>query len=604
MARATPNRCATRRVRRALVAATALVVVLLAGPLAGAAGAHASVIETRPTPAEVLEESPRKVEVWFTSGVDVRLGGVFVYDGNGDRVATGTLRQPTPDHLVLPLAEELGDGTYIVTYRTVSEEDSHTMQGTWTFQVGDASVPTADVDAVAAGILAGQRADRAVAIGWATARWVVFASMALLVGGVVFGAVLWPRARDARVTRRIVTAGWIALTASTVVGTLLFGAYARGGGLGDALDPDVLRDTLDTRFGKVWVARLVVLLVAFVVLRVLFARRPAATARLPQWWVPVAAVLGVVLVCSPGLAGHASTGDHRTLALVVDGLHVAAMAIWLGGLVVLAAAVLPRDDVDEVRTASRRFSRVAMVCVGVLVVTGVVQAWRTLGGLDALRDDEYGRILVVKIVVFVLLLVVATFSREITQRVFAVRAPERELVPTVRGGALDLADVEDTGGHDDEPPDARARELTHLRRSVWAEVAIGAVVLVVTALLVNSAPPADATDARETAAVVTIQHRQVILDVTATPGATGFNDLHVNTYSPEGTPLDVQTVEMTLALPARDVPPMAVPLRELGPGHYLSPGLDIPLAGTWELRATVRLGPVDRVDLVGELGIR
>ena len=40
------------------------------------------------------------------------------------------------------------------------------------------------------------------------------------------------------------------------------------------------------------------------------------------------------------------------------------------------------------------------------------------------------------------------------------------------------------------------------------------------------------------------------------------------------------------------------------PGHYLSPGLDIPLAGTWEIRSTVRTGPVDRVDLTGDLEIR
>lgn len=590
--RAMPNRRAIRRGIGAL-AAFGLGLVLLAGPLAGLAAAHADVVALRPAPAEVLDESPTSVRIWFSEGVDVRLGGVFVYDGKGDRVETGRLRQPSPERLVLPIPDELSDGSYIVTWRAVSE-DSHPLQGTWTFHVGAASASTGAVDAVAAGLLAGQEADRAVALGWGIARWVVFASLALLVGGAVFGSVIWPSARDARATRRVVTAGWVGLTAATVIGTLLFGAYSRGASLVDALDPAVLRETLDTRFGHVWLLRLGVLVVAFGLLRVLFARRPAATRRLPEWWLPAAGVVGVVLVSTPGLAGHASTGDHRVVALVGDGLHVAAMAVWLGGLAVLAVTVLRGDDVDEMRTVSHRFSRVALGCIGVLIATGAVQTWRLVGGLDALREEEYGRILVVKLVVFALLLVVASFSREVVGRVLP-------RVPAVRGAAVDLASRPDP-----EPVDVgteRARDLRRLRRSVWAEVALGALVLAVTAVLVNAAPPTDATAARPGATGVTIEDRRVTLDVTATPGAAGLNDLHVNTYSPRGTPLAVDAVEMTLALRERDIAPLVVPLRQLGPGHYLSPGLDIPLAGTWQVRATIRLGPVDRVDLTGDLGI-
>ncbi len=597
MARATSNWSATRRWRVALVAAATLVLALLAGPLAGAAGAHASVVQVSPGPAAVLESSPESVRIDFTEGVDVGLGGIFVYDGNGDRVPVGELRQPAAHRLVLPIDAELADGSYIVTWRAVSE-DSHPIQGTWTFHVGSASASATEVDAVASGLLASQEADRVVAVGWAIARWVVFASLALLVGGVAFGAAIWPRARDARVTRRIVAAGWIGLTASTAVGALLFGAYSRGGGLGDALDPEILLDTLDTRFGKVWLARLALLVVSFVALRVLFSRRPAATTPLPRWWLPVAAVVGVGLVSAPGLAGHASTGDHRVLALLADGLHVAAMSVWLGGLVVLAAAVLPRPDADEVRVASQRFSRVAFWCVVTLAVTGAFQTWRVVGGLGALRDEEYGRILVVKLVVVAVMLVVASFSREITGRAFP--APREVTVPVVRGAAIDVDEAPESRPE----PDDDGRELRRLRRSVWCEVAIGALVLVVTALLVNAAPPSDRAGGREGATGVTIEHPRVTLDITATPGAAGINDVHVNTYSPAGTPLAVDAVEMTMSLPARNLAPLVVPLRQLGPGHYLSPGLGIPIAGTWTVQATIRLGPVDRVDVTGELEIR
>jgi copper transport protein len=270
---------------------------------------------------------------------------------------------------------------------------------------------------------------------------------------------------------------------------------------------------------------------------------------------------------------------------------------------------MPRRDVHELRDATRRFSRVAMACVVTLIGTGGFQVWRIVGGLDALRDEEYGRILVVKLVVFAVMLVVASFSREIVARVFArgsaVDGGAVEL-PVVRGGAVDVgdrpaADPGPTGGLTDAE---RASELRRLRGSVWAEVALGALVLVVTALLVNAVPPAGGAAAREGATGVTVEDPRVTLDITVAPGLAGPNDVPVNTYSPQGTPLAVDAVEMRLALPDRNIAPLVVPLRQLGPGHYLSPGLDIPLAGTWELDATIRLGPVDRVDLTGELEIR
>jgi copper transport protein len=587
----------------AVLVALVVAVLALAGPLARPAGAHASVTEVSPGAGEALSESPSVVKVTFTEGVDVDRDALTVYDGSGERIAVGPLRQRAPNRLVVPIRETLDDGAYIVTWRGISE-DTHSISGTWTFRVGDAPVAGADVEALASRLLADQQADRVVAVGWGIARGMVFASMAVLVGGVVFAAVVWPRARDSRRARQLMMAGWIALLASTVLGVLFFGAYSQGGNLSDVVDLDVLRDTLDTRFGTVWLARVGILVGALVLVRMMFARRPAAEYPLPAWWYAGAAVLGGALVCTPGLAGHSSTGDHRAVALMVDSVHVAAMAAWLGGLAVLAAAVMPRRDLGELRVVVPRFSRVAMGCVVALVVTGVAQSWRLVGGLDALRDSEFGRVLVVKLVVFALLLVAATLSRELVGRLVPLPRRERDVsteldrekVPVVRGAAVD-----DVAGASDR---RSARELAALRRSVWAEVALGAAVLVVTALLVNAAPPADSATASVGAQGVTLRDPAVVVDITATPGAAGLNDLHVYTFTPEGAPLDVDAGELTLAQPQKGIAPLYAPLRELAPNHYFSPALEIPLSGAWEVVVTVRLGPVDRVDLTGTLAIR
>ena len=49
-------------------------------------------------------------------------------------------------------------------------------------------------------------------------------------------------------------------------------------------------------------------------------------------------LVGIALAATPALAGHASTGRWVVLAVIVDVLHVLAMAVWIGGLVALGLA--------------------------------------------------------------------------------------------------------------------------------------------------------------------------------------------------------------------------------------------------------------------------
>src|SRR5262249_56574306 len=130
------------------------------------------------------------------------------------------------------------------------------------------------------------------------------------------------------------------------------------------------------------------------------------------------------------------------------------------------------------------FSFIAMWCVLALIASGAFQTWRQVRELDALRNTDYGHILVIKLVVFALMGVFALFSREIVGRVFDYdddeldeAEVESEPVPIVSGGA-------DDAGLMDLDPEVRA-EWRNLRRSVWAEAVLGIAILAGTAVLVN-----------------------------------------------------------------------------------------------------------------------
>jgi copper transport protein len=141
--------------------------------------------------------------------------------------------------------------------------------------------------------------------------------------------------------------------------------------------------------------------------------------------------------------------------------------------------VLPRAEVGLL-AAVPRFSSVAFTAMVVIVVTGILQGWRQLGSLQALGDTGYGRLLVAKVAVFLLLIAVAGQSRVLVRRRLAARAfVGAAASPQHAGGAA----------HPPLSDDADARSLWLLRRLVLAEVAIAIVVLTVTALLGIATPP-------------------------------------------------------------------------------------------------------------------
>ncbi len=97
-------------------------------------------------------------------------------------------------------------------------------------------------------------------------------------------------------------------------------------------------------------------------------------------------------------------------------LHILAMAAWLGGLVLLVAAVLPRREPDELRAVLPVFSRVAFGSVVVLAVTGTYAAWRGVGTVHAIFTTTYGWLVVLKIALFLGLLALGNVSRVAIQR--------------------------------------------------------------------------------------------------------------------------------------------------------------------------------------------
>jgi copper transport protein len=314
-------------------------------------------------------------------------------------------------------------------------------------------------------------------------RLVVLTGLLVLLGGAGFVAVARLPTPAWRLTRRVegrawwlLRVAWWATLLGTLAGLLLHGPFTAGLPLSRILDATLLAQTLGTRFGGVWAVRVLLLLLLVAFLRAWSGREDAWTRA--SAWVAVG-VLAAALVVTPALSGHAAAGPYPAVGVVVGVLHFSAVAVWFGGLVLLGTCVLPGADVGLL-AAVPRFSSVAFTAMVVIVVTGMVQGWRQLGSLQALGDTGYGRLLVAKVAVFLLLIAVAGRSRVLVRRRLTARAVVGAATPD--RPTRDAALPGPSDGIDTSSP-------WLLRRLVLAEVIIAIVVLAVTALLGIATPP-------------------------------------------------------------------------------------------------------------------
>jgi putative copper resistance protein D len=124
-------------------------------------------------------------------------------------------------------------------------------------------------------------------------------------------------------------------------------------------------------------------------------------------------------LASLGWVGHAMIGEGRIGIFyeVNQSVHLLASGLWLGGLVPLSALVfrVTRSTGGPwfavMRAALLHFSRTGYFAVALVVLTGIVNTAMLVGSVDSLTGTPYGRLLLVKIALFLLMVGLAAVNR-------------------------------------------------------------------------------------------------------------------------------------------------------------------------------------------------
>ncbi|MEO3817269.1 copper resistance protein CopC [Plantactinospora sp. B24E8] len=557
----------------ALVAGLAGLAVLI-GP-AEPAAAHAAVVATVPQQRSVLGYSPTEVTVTFSEPVALLPGRAQVLAPDGKRINAGeaSVRGAT---LRIPIrVADRPLGTYLVSYRVISA-DSHPVAGSWTFSVGAASAgPPEPADVGVQPV---------VRVAVPVSRYLGYAGLVLAIGPTLLLARLWPRRLSRRRVSRLVRAGLVLLGAGTLTGLWVQAPYTSGAGLFDVSTTE-LTQVLNSDFGLATTARLgILLLVAILLAPVLrLGTRPQPTTpggptdTSPQPTIPSGRDVGrwrgllLLLFTLAGLAtwplaGHAAAAPVPLASGLANVVHLAAMSVWLGGLVAICAALLPAAHPRVLGVILPVWSRWATLAVLWLVIGGGVLAVVEVGAVGQLTGTDYGRLLLVKLGLLILLLIAAGYARR------AVRRWGRGFSAT--------------------------GSLTVMRRMVAVEVTLGLVVLGVSAVLVQTTPARnagiEATVAASDGFAQTLDSPLYTLQFDVYPVQLGdANTVHAYVYTPDGAPLPVVEWTVSTALPARGIEPTETPMLGISPHHAVG-ALSFPVPGDWELRFTVRLSEVDQ----------
>jgi copper transport protein len=413
--------------------------VLLATLVApSTAFAHASIKRSEPGYRQRLERAPAQVEIDFDQAVKVFPGAIKVYDARGRDYARGLLLESGGHAVVAPVAH-LPTGAYTVRWQALSG-DSHVVSGVYTFGVRVAAPPPTD----AYGSSGPTTTENVL-------RWLLFVSLALVIGGIAFRLVVLPRELPQQLERVFY---WLTLggvVAAIQVGCLAFLLRAE-----DALQlpfsrflyGDLTPFADGTRFGEAFV----VMTLGFAVVTALVFLAWLTDRERPFLWPALA--LSLVLASGLSLSGHSAfdppTSKWSELA---DWVHLSSASLWAGGLVMLVAVFFAAPALRG--DAFVRFARFAPVLIALLLAAGIYLSVLRLPALSDLWTTGYGHVLIVKLSLVALVLLWGAVHHVVVEPRVRVPAVQRRVRPSLAG-----------------------------------EMTVGLAVLLVAAFLVNSKPPA------------------------------------------------------------------------------------------------------------------
>lgn len=545
----------------AVAAAAAAAAALLASAAsAGPAAAHPFTDDTMPARFSSAPVGTSEVIVWYSESVEIGHSSLEVFDGEGARVDNGdTAYYGDGDAALIVTTQPLEEGAYTVASKVLSRVDGHLVPSAFVFGVGDAVIE----DAAAAGAAGELGIDDLIFFEQAGSRFPGLAGQTVVLGAVISSLLVWAGVARrhaggyggggeegrlaAAVHSKTMTLVGIGLVAVLASNMLMLAVQMV------ALDAPA-GSVLQTSFGTTWIVRMGI---TAALIGAWFAaerrRSPSVLGMMPLL------ALSLALIATTTMMGHGmASGEAAAVAL--DYLHNLVAAAWIGGVAYLAFALLPalrgRGAAGAgaggalMLAAIPRFTVVAAVSIGLVVVSGPLLMWTLDGDIGEVAGSAYGRLIMAKVGLALAMVGIAVHHHRVAAAAAAA----------LRGGRrFDL--------------------LGRIGPGLKAEAAVGMVLIGAVALLSNSTLPDGEIQNRGAAAeasaagagpayagLAAVEYTSAAaFGVEVRPFAPGANTVRVAVAGHDGGPLgDVEGVKVKVSNPLRGISPIEVPVRAEG----------------------------------------
>jgi len=618
-----------------------ICLILIILPSVPKSYGHAFVIKSSPSPSQSLSTPPSKLDVYFSEPVDIRYSKLTVIDSNGKEIGNKDIHtiNNDPASLSITLPSGLKDGVYTVSTKVLSQVDGHVTENAFVFGVGSAVIPNNPSNAPSS--------SSQLYLPDAIARFPALVGQVMIVGATFATLWLWrPISKISwlkdsfQQTRKRIDRSTIILT---IIGSIILLASDFGMIFVQAISINIgIGEAISTKFGSVWIIRVVESLVLLAISLGIYYYRPKKSKDLTLSKNQVVSILtiGILTLVTTSLIGHGAS-NGQLLPITIDFIHNLAASLWIGGVIYLAFVVVPK--IKQAMTLEQyvknallsiiipRFSTIPVTILGVIVITGPLLLYVLESNLDLTLASLYGKVLIIKLLLAAVMIAIGGYNQMILQR----RVFQVTILATSSGSSssssssayndnsqgykkrwkksgADSRNAKGTDNSDDANKKTNSGDdgdgvgthslISRFSKSTRAEAIVGIALLAAVSVLVNTGLPASqfqnllqqqqqSADLALTSGPATAQgftatqfiesSDRIVLSIS--PFAPGNNNFKISFLDSSRHPIDIKSVQMKLTETEKGIGPIKVDTRQISKGVF-SANAAFGVAGKWDIQ--------------------
>jgi copper transport protein len=537
------------RLRRFILFMASMVLFLFSFPLL--TSAHAYIVKSSPSENQVLSKSPKKVTIQFDESIQTVFHTLKVTDMNGKQVDVGNSHISSKNSSIIEcsLKPHLSEGTYRIEWKVVSS-DGHPVDGVIPFGIGEGGSDQSKIKSTSQGYF--PQLDLIIIRGIQFLSGAVFTGLIFLYLFVIKNNFYLPKMMENRYKKGIFYS-FCLLFLTIAVNLPLQATIEADVNWSQVFNLQILSDMLMTSlYGKVWAIQIAVLILLFFTIR----KGLEDFQNRQQYW-QTSFILCCGLLLTKSFTSHALSTNYKIISIIMDVFHLVAASIWTGSLMGMIL-LLPLNKLEDYKShfkqIIRDFFNWGVSLVLVLTITGLYSCFMYVSTIDSLLTTDYGRILLLKVILFIVMLLFAFIN-------FLKGKTEKE---KTWGGSL------------------------------RSEVATGVVILVLAVILTNM-PTAASAPGTFSKTINLNKTDRVTLKID--PKVVGANHFEVNFKDKSGRQLNsIQQITLSFTPPDKNLVVDTVHVPQVEVGKFYTQGMNINKVGRWKVHLHILTRELDAKD--------